>query len=188
MAVNDNDINICSRALNAIGASSISSFEEGTVEAQVAKQKYTTCKEKLLSIYPWTFNKSECYLARINNNPLAKYKYIYERPTDCLTVRTIKENGYIVEYCFLNGKINTDAENPSIVYSSNTSESYMPTQFISLLIDMLARDFLIPVTGQHGDYNSFDKIYQNSFIEAKNVDAMSKTPSCIDSSLLVGLR
>lgn len=188
MAFNDTNINICSRALSKIGAESISSFDEGTTEAKVASQLYETSKQMLLSAYPWTFNKSEVYLARINNTSLAKYKYLYEKPIDYLTARTLKENDCVVDYCFINSKINTDAEKPILVYSSITDENDMPPYFISLLIDYLACQFLIPVTGKNEDYKIFNNIYKENLAEAKSLDARSKTPSFIDTNLLIGLR
>lgn len=188
MAFNDTDINICSRALNAIGAESITSFTEGSTEAKVANQKYQTSKLKLLSIYPWSFNKSEVYIAKLQKNDLAKYQFFYEKPNDFLVARTLKENDRVVEYCFACGKINTDATEPSLVYSANCDEFDMPPYFVSLLIDLCARDFLIPVTGKNDDYGIFDKIYQSALAEAKSVDAMSKTPSRINSDLLIGVR
>ena len=51
MAFGDNEINICSRALAAIGANAINSFEEGTTEAEVAAAKYETAKKDLLAMY-----------------------------------------------------------------------------------------------------------------------------------------
>lgn len=188
MAINDTDISICSNALATIGEEGITSFDEGTAQAKVAKQKYLQCKQNLLSLYPWVFNESEVYLARTNSSPLAKYKYLYEKPADCLVVRTIKEGRSVIDYRFNNGKINTDAEKPSIVYSANVKEADMPPYFVSLLVDMLARDFLVPITGKHDDYKIFDNIFQNSFTLAKTLDAKSKTPSIVDTSLLLGVR
>ncbi len=188
MAFNDTDINICSRALNAIGAESISSFSEGTTEAKVANNKYQTCKQKLLAIYPWTFNRIEAYIPKITTNEHYAFKNIFEKPKDFLTARYLRENNQKIDFIFVKGKINTDAEKPILVYSADCSESDMPPYFVSLLIDLCARDFLIPVTGKNDDYAQFDKIYQNSLIEARHVDAKSKSPSVIDTSLLIGVR
>ena len=188
MAFKDTDINICSRAMNAIGADSITSFSEGTTEAKVANQKYEICKQKLLSIYPWAFNRAEIFVPRLPNNRETKFTYIYEKPEDCLNVRAVKENGIPVDYSFDLGKINTNAEKPILVYSADYQEKDMPAYFVALLIDLCARDFLIPVTGKYDEYKMYDNIYQNSLAEAKNVDAKSKTPSCVDTTLILGER
>ena len=187
-AFKDSDINICSKALNAIGAESITSFSEGRTEAKVAYNKYQICKQKLLSIYPWTFNRVEAYVAKIAENENSTFKYIYEKPKDFLAARTLREGTTTVDFIFVNGKINTNAQKPILVYSADCNEEDMPPYFVSLLIDLCARDFLIPVTGKEDNYSQFDKIFQNSFMEAKHVDAKNKSPSVIDTSLLIGVR
>lgn len=186
--LNDNAINICSRALNAIGAESISSFDDGTDEAKIANAKYETAKKDLLAVYPWTFNTAEVYLGRLNSDSLAKYTYLYELPTDWLRTLAIKQGATMVPFCYRQGKINTDYETASIEYLYDIDETDMPAYFVSLLIDRLARDFLIPVTGKNDDYAIFDRIYQNNLATAKNVDAQSKSPSVIDTSLLLRVR
>lgn len=188
MANGDNDINICSRALNAIGANSITSFEEGTTEAAVAANKYQTAKKDLLSIYRWTFNQCDSYLAELNTDQLSVYKHLYEVPEDCLRVIALRENGNNVDYTFRLGKINTNANKPIVTYCSDVSEAAMPPYFITVLIDRLARDFLIPVTGNESQYRTFDNIYQQSLAFAKNIDAQSKPASRIKNFGYIGVR
>ena len=188
MAVGDTVLNICSRALMAIGADEITSFEDGTVEAKVAKAKYEIAKKDLLCIYPWTFNQTETYLARLADEQLAIYKYIYELPSDCLRIITLRGAYNNIAYTFRSAKINTDDEKPILVYQTDCSEQKMPPYFVSLLIDRLARDFLIPVTAKNDDYAIFDRIYQNNLAIAKNVDAQSKTPRVMNTDLLLRIR
>lgn len=184
MAFGDNEINICSRALAAIGANAISSFEEGTAEAEVAANKYETAKKDLLSIYNWTFALSEAYMAKLKADEQAVYKYLYELPEDCLRVMTV----YDTHYTFRFGKINTDNEKPMLMYIANVSEEAMPAYFVTALIDRLARDFLIPITAKNSDYSLFDNIYQRTLANAKNIDAQSKTPSRIKNFNYIGVR
>lgn len=189
MAIGDSAINICSRALVGIGAEGISGFEEGTTEAKVAANKYETAKKDLLAIYPWTFAQNEAYLARTASDELAVFKYLYAKPLDCLRLITTKNQyGSILEYTFRNGQINTDCEAPIGVYIADVREEDMPTYFVSLLIDRLSRDFIIPLTAKHDEYSIYDKIYQNSLMLAKNADAQSKTTSRLDTSLLMRIR
>lgn len=188
MANGDNDINICSRALNAIGANGITSFEEGTTEAEVAANKYQTAKRDLLSIYRWTFNQCDSYLAELNTDELAIYKHLYELPEDCLRVMAVRENGNNVDYTFRQGKINTNAKQPIITYCSDVAEEALPSYVVTVLIDRLARDFLIPVTGDESQYRTFDNIYQQSLALAKNIDAQSKPASRIKNFDYIGVR
>lgn len=45
-------IGLCSRALLKIGARTISSFEDGSAEAEVAQNLYPGVRDALLSSYP----------------------------------------------------------------------------------------------------------------------------------------
>lgn len=184
MAFGDNDINICSRALAAIGASAITSFEDGTTEAEIAANKYQTAKKDLLSIYPWTFASQETYMARVKSDALAVKKYLYSLPEDCLRVMGVSD-GF---YTFRNGNVNTDADQPILTYIADVGEAQMPAYFVTALIDRLARDFLVPLTGKNDDYRIFDSIYQQTLAIAKNVDAQSKTPSRIKNFSYTDLR
>lgn len=188
MANGDTEINICSRALIAIGANEITSFEEGTVEAKVAKAKFETAKRDLLSIYPWTFSVCETFMARIPGDDLAIHKYIYELPEDFLRAITLRGDYANIPYTFRAGKINTDDEKPILVYTADCNIQDMPSYFVSLLVDRLARDFLIPITARNDDYAMFDKIYQQNLIVAKNTDAQSKTPRIVNTDLLLRIR
>lgn len=184
MAFGDTDLNICARALAAIGANAINSFEEGTTEAEIAAAKYETAKKDLLSIYSWTFALSETYMAQLKADEEAIYKYLYELPEDCLRVLTVYDSVYTFRY----GKLNTDNEKPRLKYIANVSEETMPAYFVTALIDRLARDFLIPITAKNSDYGLFDNIYQTTLANAKSIDAQSKTPSRIRNFDYIGVR
>ena len=186
MAISDKNINICSRALVGIGADGISSFEEGTVEAKVASELYETAKQDLLAIYPWSFATCETYLARVNVDELALYKYLYEKPKDWLrTITATESKNNIISYTYRAGKINTNAEKPVLTYIADVEENDMPAYFITALIARLQRDFIIPITGQHDEYKTFDNIYQMALIAAKTTDAQSKQAEVLDTSYLI---
>ena len=53
--MNYTDVSICSKALLKIGAQTITSFEDGTAEAEVAANLYPLVRDSLLSAYPWSF-------------------------------------------------------------------------------------------------------------------------------------
>lgn len=53
------NIGICSNALLKIGAEGITSFEDGTAEAEIAYSLYPLLRDGLLSAYPWSFAKAQ---------------------------------------------------------------------------------------------------------------------------------
>ena len=62
-------IDICSRALVKLGACAISSFDEDTTEAHVAKQLYEITLDSLLAVYPWRFALKQLKLGRLSISP-----------------------------------------------------------------------------------------------------------------------
>lgn len=185
MAISDNIINICSRALVGIGADGISSLEDGTAEAKVASELYETAKQDLLAIYPWSFATCNTYIGRLNADDLALHKYLYEKPNDWLRTITVKDGDFAAEYTYRTGKINTDAEKPILTYIADVKEADMPAYFITVLVARLQRDFIIPITGKHDEYKTFDNIYQMALIAAKTTDSQSKQPEFIDTSFFI---
>ena len=77
-------ISLCSKALIKLGAQPIISFNENTVEAQVALQLYQSVRDALLSSYPWRFATAQIHLNRLQENPQADYMYSYQLPNDFL--------------------------------------------------------------------------------------------------------
>lgn len=80
------DISICSNALLKIGAESITSFLDGTAEAEVAANLYPMIRDGLLASYPWSFAVGQKSLPRLAGVPLADYSYAYRLPNDFLRV------------------------------------------------------------------------------------------------------
>lgn len=78
------DISICSNALLKIGAESITSFLDGTAEAEVAANLYPMIRDGLLASYPWSFAVGQKSLPRLAGVPLADYSYAYRLPNDFL--------------------------------------------------------------------------------------------------------
>ena len=80
------NIGICSNALLKIGAEGITSFEDGTAEAEIACSLYPMLRDGLLSSYPWSFAKAQKTLPRLYNVPVADYQFAYLLPNDFLRV------------------------------------------------------------------------------------------------------
>ena len=77
-----NDVALCARALIKIGANPISSFSDGSVEAEVANALYETTVNGLLSSYQWSFATKQSALTLLETNPEADYSHAYALPND----------------------------------------------------------------------------------------------------------
>ena len=64
MAAGDTAVSICADALILLGASPISSFNDGTDEANTCDRLYSDTRDMTLSMYPWSFAYKKVKLAR----------------------------------------------------------------------------------------------------------------------------
>ena len=83
------DVDICNLALLRLGTrSSISSFTEGSVEANACSQIYALVRDMLLASHNWGFATRRIGLADLGT-PLPPWGYRYAYPIDCLRVRAV---------------------------------------------------------------------------------------------------
>ena len=86
---------ICSQALIKCGADTISSFNDGTHEANVCSVMYDTIKKSLLYYTFWNFAIKKVQMNRLAEIPTdAKFLFAYSLPADVIRIRSIfDENG-----------------------------------------------------------------------------------------------
>jgi len=154
MATGDTDIKICSDALLMLGANPISSFTEGTDEANICDRLYPDIKIKTLASYPWSFSFKKVQLARLITTPTNEYKYEYQMPSDMVGVpRAVYDTADIGgpvrrEYRLMGDKILTDYEKVYIDYQYNVAEFALPHYFVQLLKYQLTWHIALPITDQ----------------------------------------
>lgn len=83
-------IAICNLALSNVGKDNINSIDEAGAEARACRQFYVHTRDLLLQGYPWGFAGKTQSLAATENLKLGKWAYAYQRPTDCLKVRSLR--------------------------------------------------------------------------------------------------
>ena len=154
MASGDTDLKVCSDALLLLGASPISSFNQGTDGANVCDRIYPDLKKSTLQSFPWSFSFKKVQLARTINTPVNQYKYEYQLPSDRLgTVRrvfnsTAVGSGTYTDWIIQGDKLLTNQETVVIDYQYLPTEAEMPSYFIQLLKYMMAWHLADPITDQ----------------------------------------
>lgn len=154
MATGDTKLSICSDALIMLGASPLSSFADGTDEAQVADRLYDDLRDTLIMQYPysWTIRKKK--LARLADSPINEWRYKYQMPGEMLgnpkavfntsSVGATPVRNYEL---FANG-LYTNLENVWIDYQYLPEPAEFPPYFVRLLRTALAAEFAEPITDQ----------------------------------------
>lgn len=188
--MNHTQISLCSKALLKIGASTITSFEEGTAEAEVAANLYPGIRDGLLSSYPWSFAVAQIRLPRLDEQPIADYKYAYRLPDDFLRVISAGSGGKGrgLTYRIAENSLHSDNQEVVLTYIFRPDENIFPAYFCEALIARLAFEFCIPLTESTSRAEFLNKLSENVINKARSIDAQQSTPQCFEDYSLVEIR
>ena len=181
----------CARALIRIGAQPITSFADGSAEAEIAALIYPQARESLLAAYPWGFAMRQAVLSRVAEAPLADYRYNYALPDDCLRVWTAGSGGAGdgLQYRLHGGYLQADAEDVVLTYiAAVDEEDGAPAYFDSVLTAKLAAEFCVPLTESTSRAESLNRQYEQEFARARLADAQADTPPRIRRYPLIDAR
>jgi hypothetical protein len=203
MAAGDTAVAICSDALILLGAKPISSFNDGTDEANTADRLYPDVRDMTLSMYPWSFAYKKVRLARLITTPVSEWRYEYQLPGDRLgNPRGLFETAQsyarpVKEWEIIGDKLMTNYEDVYIDYPYQTPEFAMPQYFVQLLKYMMAWHMAYPVTEQETKTGYWQGVAIGSpsengrggyFRQAMNIDAQGQPPQVIEDYSLVAVR
>ncbi|MGN0919305.1 MAG: hypothetical protein ACI4OR_00890 [Alphaproteobacteria bacterium] len=188
--MSDTAITLCSKALIKIGAKSITSFEEETTEAEVAKQLYEPTLQSLLASYPWRFALTQKTLARLTEVPVSDYRYAYQLPNDCVRVlsagQNVKSTG--LNYKIVGLKLYANAETVILNYIFRPEENTFPAFFEDALIAKLAAEFCLPLTESTTRTDYVKKLAESSISMARLVDSQQNVSSSFQDFSLIEVR
>lgn len=154
MAAGDTAISICSDALIMLGANAISSFNDGTDEANACDRLYSDIRDSTLSGYKWSFATKKVKLARLLTTPVSGWKYQYQLPGDRLdspraVFDTAAPGAPVRKDWDIQGDVLlTNLETVYIDYKYSVPEYAMPQYFVQLLKYMMAWHLALPITEQ----------------------------------------
>jgi len=183
-------IELCSSALLKLGATGISSFEDGSAEAQVASSLYPLARDALLSAHPWSFATRQIELARLANRPTATFSYAFQLPNDYLRALSAGERGLGKGLTFqiVNRQLHTDAAAIVLTYLYRPSEGDFPAYFNSALVARLASEFCLPLTENSSRAERLARLADAELKVAKLVDSQQDTPPRFEDFSLIKAR
>lgn len=82
-------VEISNLALSNLGKENINTVYEASAEARACRQFYDVTRKVLLQSYPWNFAGKTQALAEIAGEENCKWRFSYQRPSDCLKLRWI---------------------------------------------------------------------------------------------------
>jgi hypothetical protein len=204
MAAGDTDVSICSDALVMLGASVISSFDEGSPAATASARLYPDLRDTLLSRYAWSWSLKKVQISRLVTAPLNEWKYAYQLPGTMLTgvLAVFDSNSNAARpinygWEIYGSQLFTNMEKVYIDYQESVQEAVMPPYFVRLLRVAVAAELALVITDQVQKMEylrgiAFGSPGENGrgglFREATNIDSRGQLTKSIEDFSLIEVR
>lgn len=184
------NIEISSAALVKLGASKITSFNDGTTEAEVASTLYPIARDALLGSHPWSFATVHAELVQLATGPKTDFEYAYQLPGDFIKALSAGDEVYGrgLTYQIIGQQLHTDAEEVTLAYVGRPDEAGFPAYFVSALINRLAAEFCLPLTENSSRSELLFKLADTELRLAKLLDSQQDTPPRIEDFTLIEAR
>ena len=184
------NVELCSIALVKLGAEGISSFNDGTAEADVAGTLYDVIRDSLLGVHPWSFATAHAELVQLPNAPLTDFEYAFELPSDFIKALSAgdecRSRGAV--YQVVGREVHTNYEELTFAYIKRADEADFPTYFVSALINRLAAEFCLPLTENASRSELLFKVADTELKLAKLIDSQQDTPPRVEDFTLIEAR
>ena len=142
------NVELCSAALVKLGAEGISSFGDGSAEADVAGTLYDIIRDGLLGTHPWSFATTHAEVVQSASPPLANFEYAFDLPVDFINALSAgdecRTRGAV--YQVIGREVHSNYEELILTYIKRPDEDEFPTYFVSALVSRLAAEFCLPLT------------------------------------------
>lgn len=185
-----NAVQLCSRALVALAARPISGFDDGSLEAEVARHVYPQVRDALLSAHPWRFATRQQDLPRLASAPRADYANAFQLPSDFLRALSAgaNERGRGLSYRIIAGTLQANTDALTLTYVARPDEAAFPPFFDQCLSLRLAAEFCLPLTESTSRADLLFKLAEEEFRRAKAIDSQQGEPGRIEDFTLVEAR
>ena len=199
------DVDIASQALGLLRANTISSFDEGTNEADIAKLYYADFAQDILTRYQWNFALKK-RLFNQTTQPVNEWRYAHIIPAEALRIWALYQNNTVgarpinqFSINAPNGQRQIHSNNSTIYgeYTVYTDETNWPGYFTHFAIHAFAALIALPVTDDDalaqqmhrlawGNANEGEK--NGKFAVATAIDAQQQPAEEIASSPFIEAR
>lgn len=181
---------IASRALLRIGTRAINSFDDGTVESDLAGALYTPIRDGLLSSFGWSFATTQMELVRLANAPLADYDYAFQLPNNFLRAISagVPGLGRGITYRIYQNALHCNLDAVTLTYIYRPAEIDCPAFFDMVLIGRLAAELCIPITESTARAELLFKLADDELRRARQIDSQQETPGSIEDFSLIEAR
>ena len=184
-------IKVCSRASVLMGGSPISSFDEGTAEAEVVDAMYEDIARAALTSTRWRFATNQQVLNRLAAAPTSRYDAAYQMPSDLLMLSTVTVNDDPIIYDTYGDKVYCDMSTNEVViadYIYRASESSWPSYFTLAVEFQVAAMLSISIARDPSLAQMMDQQGERQMIKARRLDSQQQTTRKLMTSRFVAQR
>ena len=172
-------VEICSAALNLVGADEILSFSDESKEAKLCNSLYPIYRDALMQDYPWRFSLERKQLAQLSNAPLYEFDFAYQLPSDFL--RLISAEG-AEDYVIVGNEVHTNTSTLRVVYQKKVNESKFPAYFKMVLQTRLASILAIALREDVNMETRYQSSFLRELIRAKSIDSQQQPNSVMPTN------
>lgn len=190
-------VDIANYALNIIGASNISAFDENSKAARLVNQRYEGVRDAVFRSHPWNCLIKRAELAQEVEKPSFGYAHQYALPSDPFCLRVLEFSNGSLSYpqdnmtsntggpvFVIEGrKLLTDEGTARIKYIARITD---PQQYDALLTEALAArlasEIAYALTGSTSVSQLSDALYRDKLREARFVDGTEGAPQKLEAS------
>jgi len=151
------NIDICAQALSLLRAAPISSFDDGSNEADICQTHYSDFAEDILTRYPWSFATKKAQLNQDATAPTNEYRYAHIIPGEALRIWAVFSsdgvgakpiNDYDIQTIDGGRRVFSNFPELWADYTVYTDEANWPPYFKHFAVHAFAALIAMPVTDQ----------------------------------------
>ena len=178
------ETDVANAALRLIGGTRITSFTDGSDNANAVQDLYTELRDDLLRSHPWNFATKRVQLAQSVTTPSFEFDYAYPVPSDWLRTMSVHNNDAGDGTIFFKEEevgdqrvITASANQVYLRYIARvTDPNKMPADFRRAFETALASDLAVPVANSNKLNEIMAKRSERALARARSSDSMGASP------------
>lgn len=176
-------VNIANQAIFLCSGKRITSFDDGTTEANAVTEFYNSAKEATLQDYPWPFAQARAELAEDATPPAFGFNYSYTLPSDFLSVVELPQLDQVDDWTVEGNKLLCNIAGPlQLIYTTDVDESVMTGQFVKCFAAYLASEITLKINESQSRQGQLFQIYQARLRDAMIHNARNRKPRRVQSA------
>jgi len=174
-----------------MGGEPISSFEDGTVEADVADAMYEDVARAALTNTRWRFATNQAVMNLLATAPTGRFDAAYQLPANCLMVSAVTVNDAQIDYDTYGSKVFCNAASTDEVivdYIYRADEADWPPYFTIAVEYAMAAVFAISVARDASLSQLMEQKSANQMMQARRLDSQQQTTRKLNTSRFIAQR